>query len=161
MATAKALVRHVEGRTLIAKAESNHWIPLDSLSESTPNPAANSPVQLLLIACAGCVSIDIVSILAKSRQKFSRIEIEIEALRRDTPPKIIRRLNYIIRVDGPDLDTSTVQRAVEFSLTKYCSVSLSLDRSVRFFTQLVLNGVAAERKEILRNPALYDMADPD
>lgn len=128
MATAKAFVRHVEGFTLIGKAASDHWVPVDSDSISNLRPAANNPVQLLLIACAGCVMTDVVDILTKGRHEFSQMEMEMEAVR----------------------------RAVELSLTKYCSVSLSLDRSTRFFARITLNGTSGEPWEILRNFELYE-----
>lgn len=155
MAIAKALVRHVSGHTLLGKGSSNHWVPLEIAADDNP-AAANDPVQLILMACAGCVMIDSVDILKKSRQEPDEFEIEIEGLRRDAPPKIFRRLDFRIRINGSTLRKETVRRAVELSLTKYCSVSLSIDRSVKFFAQITLNGESGERWEIARQPELYD-----
>ena len=155
MATARALIRHIKGHTLLAKAASNHWVPLDLPLNETPS-AANDPFQLLLIACGGCVMIDVVDILTKSRQDFTLLEFEVEALRRDTPPKIIRKLEYRIQASGANLREEILRRAVELSLTKYCSVSLSLDRSVRFYAQLTVNGETGEQYEIPRIPELYE-----
>jgi putative redox protein len=155
VAAAKALVRHVEGHTLIARAASHHWVPIDSPVEGTAS-AANDPVQLMVIACAGCVMIDTVDILLKKREEFDLLEIEIEALRRDTPPKIIRRLDFRLRINGSGLREESVHRAVELSLTKYCSVSLSLDRSIKFLAQITLNGSAGESWEIARDAAWFE-----
>ncbi len=155
MAIAKALVRHVSGHTLLGKGSSNHWVPLET-SEADYPAAANDPVQLILMACSGCVMIDTVDILKKSRQEPDEFEIAIEGLRRDTRPKIFRRLDFHVRINGSTLRAETVRRAVELSLTKYCSVSLSLDRSVRFFAQITLNGDPGERWEIPRQPELYE-----
>jgi putative redox protein len=149
VAVVKALVRHVEGHALIARAASHHWVPLDSPVEGAPS-AANDPIQLMVIACAGCVMIDTVDILHNKREEFDRLEIEIEALRRDPPPKIIRRLDYRLRINGSGLHEESVRRALELSLTKYCSVSLSLDRSVKFFAQITLNGSTGESWEVAR-----------
>ena len=156
MAIAKALVRYVGERSLLGKSDSNHWIAMDSPPEHGQPSAANNPSQLLLIACAGCVTIDTISILTKGRQDVRRLEIEILALRRDVPPKIVRQLEYHVQIDGPLLTEDKVRRAVELSLTKYCSVSLSLDRSTRFFAQITLNGDAGERWEIPRDPMLFE-----
>lgn len=122
---------------------------MDLASERTPS-AANDPLQLLLMACGGCVMLDVVDILAKKREPFDRLEFEIEALRRDSPPKIVRRLDYHVNIIGAVREES-IRRAMELSLTKYCSVSLSLDRSVRFFVQIRLNGSTGESREIPRN----------
>lgn len=154
MATAKAMVRHVRGHTLLGKGVSNHWIPLETTVDESP-AAANDPVQLLLMACAGCVMIDSVDILKKSGMEPSAFEIEIEGLRRDTRPKIFRRLDYRVRINGSNLKAEAVHRALELSLTKYCSVSLSVDRSVKFFAQVTLNGETGESWEIAREPELY------
>jgi putative redox protein len=158
VATAKVYARHVDGHTLIARAASHHWIPIDSPAEGGTLPSANSPVQLLLIGCAGCVMIDTVNILTKSRQEFHEFEINLEAGRRDTPPYIVQRLEYHVHLNGPALREETVRRAVELSLSKYCSVSLSLDRNVRFFAQITLNGTTGARWEIPRNHELYEEA---
>lgn len=99
---------------------------------------------------------DVVDILTKGRHDFSGLEMEIEAIRRDTSPNIIRRLEYNVHVNGENLREETVRRAVELSLTKYCPVSLSLDRSTKFFARITLNGTSGEPWEILRNFELYE-----
>ena len=100
--------------------------------------------------------IDVVDILTKSRQDFTLLEFEVEALRRDTPPKIIRKLEYRIQASGANLREEFLRGAVELSLTKFCSVSLSLDRSVRFYAQLTVTGETGEQYEIPRIPELYE-----
>ena len=58
-------------------------------------------------------------------------------------------------VDGPDITLAQVRRALDLSLTRYCSVSLSLDRSIRFKARITLNGVRGETWEIARDEAIY------
>ncbi len=155
MAISKALVKHIEAHTLLGRAASHHWVPLDSSIEGAPT-AANDPVQLLLIACAGCVMMDVVDILHKQREVFDRVEIEIEAVRRDAPPRVVQRLDYHVRLSGSQLHEETVFRAAELSLTRYCSVSLSLDRSVKFFVEITINGRVSESREVPRNPDWFE-----
>ena len=100
--------------------------------------------------------IDTVDILRKKREEFDLLEIKIEALRRDHPPKIIRRLDYRQCINGTGLHEESGRRALELSLTKYCSVSLSLDRSVKFFAQIILNGNAGESWEVARNTEWFE-----
>jgi putative redox protein len=148
-------IRHVDGHTLVAKSDSNHWIPLDTGTASGGTGAANDPFQLFVIGCAGCTVVDVVDILTKSRQIPTRLELSLEATRAETVPKILRQLSFHFQVDGPNVSAQTVRRAIELSLTKYCSASLSLDRSIVFEARVTLNDQAQEPFEIARNPASF------
>jgi putative redox protein len=152
----KAHIRHASGHTFLAKAESNHWLPMDSALAPGEPFAANNPVQILVMACGGCVSIDIIDILKKSRKDVTRYEMEVEATRAESNPKILKSLCFHALVDGPGITFELMQRALELSLTKYCSVSLSLDRSVKFKARITLNGDRSETWEIPRNPAIFE-----
>jgi putative redox protein len=152
----KAMIRYVDGRALVAKADSNHWVPLDLSPAGGGTGAANDPFQLFAIACGGCASMDVVDILAKSRKTLTKLELDLEIARVDSVPKIARALHYHFRVDGPDLTFEVVGRAIELSLTKYCSVALSLDRSVEFRGQITLNGETGEAWEIERDAEIYE-----
>ena len=149
-------IRQVDGHTLMANSDSNHWIPLDTATVSSGTGAANEPFQLFVIACGGCMLIDVVDILTKSRKNPTRLELNVEAVRAETAPKILRRISFDLRVDGPNISIETVRRAIELSLTKYCSASLSLDRSIIFEARITLNETAHEPFEIPRNAALFE-----
>jgi putative redox protein len=146
----------VDGHTLVAKSDSNHWIPLDTGTASGGTAGANDPFQLFIIACGGCTLVDVVDILTKGRKNPTRLELNVEAVRAEAVPKILRKLSFDYRVDGPDISAETVRRAVELSLTKYCSASLSLDRSIIFEVRITLNGETHEPFIIPRDTALFD-----
>jgi len=152
----KVCIRHVDGHAFMAKSDSNHWIPFDTGVPSGGSGAANDPVQLFIIACGGCVSIDVVNFLKKSRKDVTLYELDLEATRAETQPRIVRALSFNAKVNGENISEDLVKRALELSLTKYCSVSLSLDRSVIFKARVTLNGVRGELFEIPRDAALYD-----
>jgi putative redox protein len=152
----KVCIRHMDGHTFMAKSDSNHWVPFDTGLPSGGSGAANDPFQLFIIACGGCVSIDVVDILTKGRKEFDLYELNVEASRADHTPKIVRALTFHARVNGENVTEENVRRALELSLTKYCSVSLSLDRSVTFTGRVTLNGHRGESWQIPRNPELYD-----
>jgi putative redox protein len=140
---------------MIAKSDSNHWIPLDSGTASGGTAAANDPFQLFLIGCVGCTLVDVVDILRKGRKHPTRIELNVEADRGESVPRILRRLFFDYHVDGPDISVEVLRRAIELSLTKYCSAALSLDCSIVFVARITLNGEAHEPFEIARDPALF------
>lgn len=151
----KAWIKYVEGHTYVARSDSNHWLPLDLGTAGGGCGAANDPFQTFVIGIGGCVSVDIVNIIMKSRKMITRMEMEVDATRAATPPKILRSLHFHVRIET-DATEETVRRALQLSLTKYCSASLSIDRSVPFRAQITLNNTAGEPWEIPRDAAIYE-----
>ncbi len=87
-----------------------------------------SPMQLLLLSLAGCMGIDIRLILEKSRVPLRGLIIDVEGERAPDAPRRYVRVDMTCRVDGPSAaDADKVQRAVDLSKDKYCSVLHSLD----------------------------------
>ena len=87
-----------------------------------------SPMQLLLLSLAGCMGIDIKMILEKSRVPFEGLVIDVEGERAPEAPRRYLRIDMVCRVSGPAAEhADKVQRAVDLSKDKYCSVLHSLD----------------------------------
>ncbi len=91
---------------------------------------AVGPMQSVLMAAAGCSTIDIVMILEKMRQPLEDIQVEVTAKRRDEIPRTFTEihLHYILK---GDLKEKKVDQAVSSSLEKYCSVSLMLEKAAK------------------------------
>jgi putative redox protein len=88
-----------------------------------------SPMQLVLVAAAGCTAIDVLETLRKMRQEVEGIEVEAIGRRAESPPKTYEDVKIIYRVVGRGLDREKVERAVRLSLEKYCSVGITLKRA--------------------------------
>jgi putative redox protein len=85
--------------------------------------AAPSPTQLLLVSLAGCMAIDVVDILVKSRVPLDALEVTVEGERAPEPPRRFTAVRLTYRVRGPTPeDQAKLQRAVDLSRDKYCSV---------------------------------------
>ena len=99
-----------------------------------------SPMDLVLMAVAGCMAIDVRAILEKGRVPLDALDVEAQGERADEPPRCYTTLRLVVRVAGvaPD-DRSKVERAIELSRQKYCSVLFSLRRDVP--VEIVLEGV--------------------
>lgn len=82
---------------------------------------AQSPMQAMATALAGCMGIDIVHILGKMRSPADRVRVSVDGERARTDPRRFERIRLSIRVDG-DVPERNLQRAVEMSREKYCSV---------------------------------------
>jgi len=87
------------------------------------------PMELLLMGVAGCASIDLGLILKKQKQELTDYNVEVTALRNDNVAKAFRSINLHFVLYG-NLEDSKVARAIELTLTKYCSVALSLDKEI-------------------------------
>ena len=88
--------------------------------------AGISPMELLLMALGGCTGIDVVTILQKQRQTLTGLTLKISGSRRAEPPKYYEKIHVEYILKGSNLDEKKVQRAIELSEEKYCSVSAML-----------------------------------
>jgi putative redox protein len=126
----KAIVKQVKGCSFIGKADSNHWVAIDTPKETCGLEAASTPIELVLLALGSCSGADVVSILNKKKVSLNGIEINIEAERTDNYPMVFTKINLEYIFYGKNIDSKHVQRAITLSQEKYCSVSAMLKSSV-------------------------------
>jgi putative redox protein len=107
--------------------------------------SAPSPVDTLLGALATCASVDVVDILAKRRTPVATLEVEVEGTRADGTPRRLTHVLLAFRITGDGIEREHAERAIELSITKYCSVRDSLDPDLPIEWTLTL-GDAAESK---------------
>jgi putative redox protein len=84
------------------------------------------PSELILVGLAGCTGMDVISILEKKHQQVTALEVKAHGERADTDPK--RFTSFVVEyvVTGKGIDPDAVERAVELSETKYCTVMATL-----------------------------------
>ncbi|UWP89674.1 OsmC family protein [Aliiroseovarius crassostreae] len=118
----KARVTWAEARTFVGTSGTGHNIVLGTShgEGGTPGP---SPMELLLIGTAGCSAYDVVSILEKSRQKIEDVQVEVDAERAETDPKVFTKIHLHFIVKGRGVGADKVERAISLSVDKYCSAS--------------------------------------
>jgi len=92
--------------------------------------AANSPMELVLIAFCGCTASDVVNILQKKREPFTAVEVSVEAEKAEHPPRVYTAIKLLYRARG-DVLHKAVEDAVRLSEEKYCSVSAMLSKTAR------------------------------
>ena len=86
-------------------------------------------MEMLLVGMGGCSSIDVVTILKKSRQAITNCVAEITAERADEIPKVFTKIHVHYVVTGKGLNPVQVERAVNLSAEKYCSASIMLGKA--------------------------------
>ena len=129
MATKTAQLKQVQGITFAAKAGSNHWVMMDGDPQFGGSSAGSTPKELVLMALAGCTASDVIPILKKKRAPVVGVEINVTGKERDDHPKIFTDIHVEYVVYGDGVSPSDVERAIELSDTKYCSVSAILRAS--------------------------------
>ena len=95
-------------------------------SESTAGP---SPPQAVAIALAGCMAIDIADIVTRGRHALAALDARIVGERASDPPRRFTRFTLHFTVRG-DVPAHAVERAIQLSRDKYCSVWHSLRQDV-------------------------------
>src|SRR5581483_2505641 len=107
-------------------SSSRHSITVDASKEKV----ANSPMELVLIALCGCTATDVVSILRKKREPFTRLEVHAQAERAPDPPTVYTSIRLTYRVAG-QVSKKAVEDAVRLSEEKYCSVAAMLNKTAK------------------------------
>jgi putative redox protein len=123
MQTAK--VQWIGGQKFAAVGPSGHALAMDSDRSSNTGPG---PMELLLMALGACTATDIVIILEKKRQKLESLEVICSGERATDYPQVWNKLEILFRLRGM-LDEGSVQRAIQLSEEKYCSVAATLKKS--------------------------------
>ncbi len=96
------------------------------------------PMLMLLLACGGCSGADVVSILEKAQVKLRKFHTEVKGIRADDHPKRYTSIHFLMTLAGDGLDETKARRAIDLSLTKYCSVIKSLASDIAVTYDLVL-----------------------
>ena len=101
--------------------------------------SAYSPVQHLLLSLASCTAADVIDITTKMRVPITGLDIEIEGDRNAEAPRYFTaiRMVYVARGVSAE-DRPKIERAIELSHEKYCSVMHSLRKDIVLSSELKL-----------------------
>ena len=104
---------------------------MDSPESDDEVPQGPSPLEAFLGALGACSAMDVISILKKKRQTVTSYKIEVEGVRgpRGEYPRPYTALTIRHILSGEDLDPGAVERAIELTESKYCSVIMTLRES--------------------------------
>jgi putative redox protein len=129
MTEKRATIKQIEGVAFAAKANSNHWVIMDGKKEFGGAEAGSTPKELLLFALGGCTANDLVSILRKKRVPFTDCEIHLSGIEAEEHPRVFTSIHIEYVLYGSGISTADVERAIELSVMKYCSVSAMLAKA--------------------------------
>ena len=104
--------------------------------------AAPSPVDAILVSLASCSAIDVVEYLEKRRTPPSSLAVSVRFSRAPNPPRRVTDAQLTFRV-AADSPREHVERAIELSFEKYCSVAHTIAPDTRVGWTLELEPAAA------------------
>jgi putative redox protein len=96
------------------------------------------PTDALLLSLAGCMAIDVVMFLQKMKATIADFKMELIGDRNPTPPQYYKTIEIIMNIAGKGLDEKKVDRAVNLSHEKYCSVYNSLRKDLEVKVKYIL-----------------------
>jgi putative redox protein len=99
----------------------------------SPPKAGPSPVQALGFGLAGCMAMDVASILERGRLELKGLQAHLEGVRSGEHPKRLLSAKLHLTVRGP-IPADRVERAIQLSRERYCSVWHSLNPDIEFTT---------------------------
>ncbi len=111
----------------IAKTDTGHEVRLSG------DGTAAGPMQTVLMAIAGCSTIDIVMILKKMRQDLKDIKVDVEGTRQEEIPRVFTKIHMHYKIYG-EIKDKKAEQAVALSIEKYCSVSKMLEKAAEVST---------------------------
>jgi putative redox protein len=127
----KAKIKWLDGRAFVGESGSGHAVVMDGAPESGGRNIGFRPMEMLLLGMGGCTAFDVVMILEKGREKVTSLEIELEAERAETEPKVFTRVKLIYKLKGKNLKPASVERAIKLSEEKYCSATAMLAKTAK------------------------------
>lgn len=119
----------VEGMRFEAETASGHRVVMDSADVAGGGDTGPSPMDLVLVALAGCTGMDVVSILRKMRQDVTAYAVAVRGTRAEEHPRVYTAVVVEHTVTGRALSADLVRRAVELSETRYCPVGAMVGKT--------------------------------
>lgn len=128
----KIEIKRINNAThLEATNEAGNKLFMDGSPAIGGKDLAFRPMQVLLTSLGGCSTMDVISILNKQKQDLRHIEISLDGEREaGVEPSLFRDIHVHFKLFGK-VDPEKAKRAIDLSMTKYCSVAKTLEASAK------------------------------
>lgn len=109
-----------------AKSETGADVILETGKKYGGSGDNPTPMEAVVMALASCSGMDIVMILKKMRVELKKLEIKVDAKRRNEDPSYFEDIKMTFIASGDGLAQEQLEKAVGLSVDKYCSVAAML-----------------------------------
>lgn len=121
-----AKITYVKGLQFVGDSSSGHAVVMDGEPSVGGHNTGPRPMELLLLGAGGCSGMDVISILKKKRQEVTGLEIRVKGKKAEDYPKKFTHITLEFIVKGRNISEEAVEKAIELSMNKYCSVKATL-----------------------------------
>lgn len=130
-------IRWAGARLMLGVDSQGSAIPIGFDRKADPPWRAVKPSDLLLLSAASCSAYDVVDILQKQREPLEGLDIQCtgEQLSEQPYQFVSIHLKYLIK---GDVNPKKVERAIQLSEEKYCSVLATLRAGVTLSSEYVI-----------------------
>ena len=127
----KARIKWIEDVMFVGESGSGHSVVMDGAPEAGGRNLGIRPTEMVLLGLGGCTAFDVVLILKRGRENIADCVVELDAERAQTDPKVFTKIVMRYIVTGRGLDPKKVERAVQLSAEKYCTVSAMIGKTAQ------------------------------
>ena len=97
-------------------------LTLDATPDENGKAKGMTPKYLMLVALAGCTSMDVTSLLEKMRAQVDDFKVDVEGELTEEHPKYYNKVKTVYKFIGEDLQKDKIEKAVKLSVDRYCGV---------------------------------------
>jgi putative redox protein len=127
----KARIKWIQDVMFVGESGSGHSVVMDGAPEAGGRNLGIRPTEMVLLGLGGCTAFDVVLILKRGRENIADCVVELDAERAQTDPKVFTKIVMRYIVTGRGLDPKKVERAVQLSAEKYCTVSAMIGKTAQ------------------------------
>jgi putative redox protein len=135
----KVLVKHLKGMHFQGEGSTKFITNIDIAVTAGGTGHGASPMELILMAIAGCSGMDIITILEKMKVNFKRFEMSVEGERSSDHPRVFKDIEVVYKFWGESLSEDKLKRAAQLSIEKYCSVVNMIDKAANLTYRIEIN----------------------
>lgn len=121
-------------RMVLQNANKNELV-IDAASTIGGSGNEFRPMELLAGSLASCMAIDILNILKKQRLATKHFQVTIQAERKNAVPSPFDSIELEVKIDKT-VDEVKLQRTIDLTLEKYCSVAACLSKEINITTKI-------------------------
>jgi len=103
-----------------------HEIIADGSKKVDGGEEGYQPLELIPFALISCTGMDVISIAKKMRQDVTGFILDVEVEQREEHPRLLTKAHITYNITGKGLDKAKIERAIELSEERYCSVRATI-----------------------------------
>ena len=130
MGTGTVAVKWVEAQLMTGVDSRGRPLVIGNSADREPPWGGLKPSDLLMLAAASCATYDVIMILTKQKEPLEGLEVTCTGQQEDEPPYQFTTIHLHYQVSGP-VNPKKVERAIQLSEEKYCSVTNTLKHGVK------------------------------